>query len=126
DATGVSPFMDNPTNLEFFRKHPSGRGAAAINCNVPDATGANQLSYRQGNITRNMYIGPGVGNWDFALSKNFRVTEGSHVEFRFESFNFANHPQWNFPDTSVTSLNYGLITGARTMRTNQFALKFLF
>ena len=35
DATGVSPFLDNPTNLEFFRKDPSGRGAAAINCNVP-------------------------------------------------------------------------------------------
>jgi hypothetical protein len=54
------------------------------------------------------------------------VTESSHVEFRFESFNFANHPQLNFPDTGTTSLNYGRITGARTMRTNQFALKFLF
>ena len=127
DATGISPFLDDPTNLEFFAKdRTDGRGPASINCNVPDATGANELTYRQGNINRNMYIGPGVGNWDFALSKNFRITESSHVEFRFESFNFANHPQLNFPDTSVTSLNYGVITGARTMRTNQFALKFLF
>ena len=26
------------------------------------------------------------------------------MEFRFESFNFANHPNWNFPSTSITSL----------------------
>ena len=40
---------------------------------VADPTDAkiNQLSYRQGNIARNMYIGPGFGNWDFSLSKNF-------------------------------------------------------
>ena len=126
DATGISPFMDKPTNLEFFRKSPTGRGPAAINCNVPDATGVNQLTYRQGNINRNMYISPGVGNWDFSLMKNFRVTEGSRVEFRFESFNFANHPQWNFPDTGITSLNYGRSISARAMRTNQFALKFMF
>ncbi|MCB1019732.1 MAG: carboxypeptidase regulatory-like domain-containing protein [Bryobacterales bacterium] len=128
DATGISPFLDNPTDLQFFAKSATGRGAAAISCFVADPTDAkiNQLSYRQGNIARNMYIGPGFGNWDFSLSKNFRVTEGSHVEFRFESFNFANHPQWNFPDTGTSSLNYGVITSARTMRTNQFALKFLF
>ena len=126
DATGISPFMDKPTNLEFFRRSPTGRGPSAITCNVPDATGVNQLTYRQGNINRNMYISPGVGNWDFSLMKNFRVTESSHVEFRFESFNFANHPQWNFPDTGVTSLNFGRVISARDMRTNQFALKFLF
>ena len=126
EATGISPFLDNPTNIEFFRKADSGRGPAAYTCNVPDATGANQLTYRQGNVNRNMYISPGVGNWDFSLAKNFRITESSHIEFRFESFNFANHPQWNNPDTGNNSPNYGFITGARAMRTNQFALKFLF
>ena len=48
------------------------------------------------------------------------------MEFRYESFNFANHPNWNFPDTGVSSATYGRITAARTMRTNQFALKFMF
>src|SRR5690606_33380167 len=38
DATGVSPFLDNPTNLEFFARDPvDNRGPAAISCNVPDA-----------------------------------------------------------------------------------------
>jgi hypothetical protein len=127
DATGISPFLDNPTDLEFFRKDTTrGRGAAAISCNVIDSLGFNALTYRQGNINRNMYISPGVANWDFSLSKLFQVTERVGVEFRFESFNFANHPQWNNPDTGVNSLNYGRITSARAMRTNQFALKLNF
>jgi hypothetical protein len=125
-ATGISPYLDNPTNLQYFRRADSGRGAAAISCNVPDASGANQLTYRQGNINRNMYVGPGVANWDFSLTKIFQVSERFGVEFRFESFNFANHPQWNNPDTGTNSLNYGFISGARAMRTNQFALKFNF
>jgi hypothetical protein len=127
NATGISPFLDNPTNLEYFRKDTNdGRGPASISCNVPDATGVNALSYRQGNINRNQYVGPGVANWDFSLTKVFQVTERLGVEFRFESFNFANHPQWNNPDTGRNSLTYGFIDGARAMRTNQFALKLNF
>jgi outer membrane receptor protein involved in Fe transport len=127
DATGVSLFPDNPTADQFFTRDPSdNRGPAGISCTVPDGNGFNALTYREGNVTRNPYIAPGVINWDFALSKAFRVTEGIHVEFRFESFNFANHPQWNQPDTGVTSLTYGRVSSARTMRTNQFALKVVF
>ena len=125
DATGISPFLDNPTPQEYFRRDPvDGRGPAAIACNVPDAQGRNQLTYRQGNIARNMYIGPGVFGWDFSAMKTFRFGERMNLEFRFESFNFPNHPNWNNPNTGVTAVNYGVITSARAMRTNQFGLKF--
>ena len=127
DATGVSLFPGNKTQDQFFTRNPTtGRGPAGITCNVPDARGINQLSYRSGNVNRNPYIGPGVINWDFSLTKSFHIIERSQLEFRFESFNFANHPNWNFPDTGVSSPTYGRVTSAREMRTNQFALKFLF
>ena len=126
DATGISMYLDNPTNLEYYRKDADGRGPAAISCSVIDSQGFNALTYRQGNINRNPYISPGVANWDFSLTKAFQVTERFSLDFRFESFNFANKPQWNNPDTGVNSLNYGFISSARSMRTNQFALKFLF
>ena len=127
DATGLSIFPANKTQDQFFARNPTtGRGPAGITCTVLDSRGINALTYRAGNVARNPYIGPGVINWDFSLTKSFRVTERAQLEFRFESFNFANHPNWNFPDTGVTSLTYGRVTSAREMRTNQFALKFLF
>jgi hypothetical protein len=127
DATGASIFPDTPTAEQFFTRDPSdNRGPAGITCDIRDAGNINVLTYREGNVARNPYIGPGVINWDFSLNKSFRITETSQLEFRFESFNFANHPNWNFPDTGVSSATYGRVTSARTMRTNQFALKFMF
>ncbi len=127
DATGLSLFPDKKTTEQFFTRNPAtGRGPAGITCDVRDSRGINALTYREGNVNRNPYIGPGVINWDFSLTKSFRITERSQLEFRFESFNFANHPNWDFPDTGVTSLTYGRVTSARVMRTNQFALKFIF
>jgi hypothetical protein len=126
-ATGLSLFPDEPTAEQFFTRDPTDdRGPAGITCDIRDSNNVNLLTYVIGNIARNPYIGPGVINWDFSLTKSFRITERSQLEFRFESFNFANHPNWNFPDTGVTSRTYGRITSARTMRTNQFALKFMF
>jgi hypothetical protein len=127
DATGASLFPDKPTPEQFFVRDPTdGRGPAGITCDVRDAGGINELTYREGNVARNPYIGPGVINWDFSLAKSFRITERAQLEFRYESFNFANHPNWDFPDTGVSSLTYGRLTSARAMRTNQFALKILF
>jgi hypothetical protein len=126
DATGISPFMDKPTPQEFYRRSPTGRGAAAITCTTLRADGINELTLREGNVARNPYISPGLLGWDFSALKRFQFGERTNLEFRFESFNFPNHPNWGFPDTNLTSPLYGQITGARDMRTNQFALKLAF
>jgi hypothetical protein len=47
-----------------------------------------------GNVGRNTLIGPGIINFDFAASKDFRIREGHQLEFRFEAFNAPNHPNW--------------------------------
>ncbi|MGH9659553.1 MAG: hypothetical protein ACRD96_13480 [Bryobacteraceae bacterium] len=48
-------------------------------------------------------------------------------EFRYESFNFANHPNWNSPGADArTPQTFGVINSARTMKENQFALKLVF
>jgi hypothetical protein len=124
DATGVSPYLDNPTAEEYYRRSSSGRGAAAITCTTLDTRGVNELTYREGNVARNAYISPGLIGWDFSLYKRFNFGERAKLEFRFESFNFPNHPNFGFPNTNLTSPQYGQVTGARAMRTNQFALRF--
>ncbi|MEZ5397721.1 MAG: TonB-dependent receptor, partial [Bryobacterales bacterium] len=55
----------------------------------------NEFEY--GNAGRNVLIGPGRFNWDFALYKQFRVTETKLFQFRFEAFNFTNTPNFGFP-----------------------------
>jgi hypothetical protein len=80
-----------------------------------------------GNSGRNTVILPGVILWDFSTQKNFRVAEGQQLQFRFEAFNFANHPNWGNPGFELLSSDFGVIRSTRTnMRELQFGLKYVF
>ena len=70
---------------------------------------------------------PGVRNWDASLMKSTTIREGHVLEFRWESFNLPNHPNWNAPSNDVTNAAaFGKITSARSMRSMQFGLKYRF
>lgn len=71
--------------------------------------------------------GPGINDWDFNLAKTFTFSERLRLEFRAEAFNLLNHPQYGFPDTTITDPTYGQISGTRLdPRQIQFGLKLLF
>jgi hypothetical protein len=64
---------------------------------------------------------------DFALSKTTKVTERHEIEFRMIASNIFNHPTWNFGDQTVTSTNFGRITGTFFgRRVMQFRLEYRF
>ena len=69
-------------------------------------------------------------NWplvSFYHGKDFKFNESRYLQFRFEGFNFTNHPNWNPPATNPLSPStFGRITSARTMREMQFGLKYVF
>jgi len=86
-----------------------------------------QADFKFGNAGRNTVIGPGITNWDFSAHKDFSITERARLEFRFECFNFLNHPIWADPDTYFPDGTFGQIAGTRhDMRELQFALKLVF
>jgi hypothetical protein len=85
-----------------------------------------------GNLGRNVGVGPAQQTWDFSAHKAFRIMEGHTLTFRFEAFNFANHPVFSNPSSSVGTgntppANYGQIRGtAVDMRQIQLGLKYVF
>ncbi len=85
-----------------------------------------------GNISRNRLIAPSRFNWDFSMNKNFRIIEGHRLQFRFEAFNFPNHPNLNAPGVSwgtnrnTPNVDFGRIRSTGTMRQLQFGLKYVF
>lgn len=40
--------------------------------------------------------GPAFFNSDLGLYKNFQISEAKRVQFRFNAYNFLNHPLWSF------------------------------
>lgn len=115
NATGISPFDGAGTINQFWN-------IAAFDRTNPE------LTYRFGNVGRNVLIGPGYGQADVSLLKNFTMPwEGHRIQFRWEAFNVTNHPNWNVPASDVRNTGtFGRIQSARTMREMQFALKYLF
>lgn len=92
-----------------------------------------------GNVGRGTLNAPGIVQLDFISMKNFRMpyADGKHnLQFRFEAYNFPNHPNWAAPDAGVASggvdpatgvgRNFGRITGTRGMRNMQLALRYTF
>jgi hypothetical protein len=63
---------------------------------------------------------------DFAVFKNFRITESKQVQLRWENYNFTNTPPLNPPVNEISAGNFGAITSAGLGREMQFALRFEF
>jgi Carboxypeptidase regulatory-like domain len=79
-----------------------------------------------GTAARNDVVSPGRNNWNMALFKAFQFKENARFEFRAETFNTFNHTQFNSLQTSVTSGNFGQLTGTNSPRIFQFGAKLLF
>jgi hypothetical protein len=79
-----------------------------------------------GNSGRNVLVAPGLFTVDFAVFKNFAITETKHIQFRWENYNFTNTPPLNPPVNEVSAGNFGTITSAGLGREMQFALRFEF
>ena len=82
-----------------------------------------------GNSSRNIIRMPGVANWDLSLLKSFTLPEKVSLQFRFESFNAFNHPEFGLPNQSVTSGTFGTISTLNTYhpaREDQVGLRLTF
>jgi hypothetical protein len=82
-----------------------------------------------GNVPRRFFYGPGISNFDLALTKILKVTESKTFEFRLEAFNAFNHAQFYGAaavDGEVNDPHFGEVVSAASPRLVQLAAKFIF
>ncbi len=73
--------------------------------------------------------GPSFHGMDASMFKNFRIHETGNVQFRAEAFDWANHPVWGGPNTTVNAVGangFGTITSKSGNRTVQLVLRLSF
>lgn len=105
-----SPGISNPSPRGWFNK----------------AAFAQPAPYTWGSSPLGILEGPGLLQFNTALSKRFRIAEKKDLQFRWEAFNAFNNVNYNNPNTNVASSLFGRITSAGSARYMQLALKFLF
>jgi hypothetical protein len=79
-----------------------------------------------GNSGKGILRGPRMFNFDMGLLKNNRIGERYNLQFRAEFFNAFNNVNFNMPNSTFTSAQFGRITSALDPRILQFSLKLLF
>jgi hypothetical protein len=85
--------------------------------------------YTLGNAPRALNLrAPGTANATLSLFKDFpmdSIREGMRLQYRLESFNALNHPQFCGPNATVGTGTFGKVTcQANLPREVQMALKF--
>jgi outer membrane receptor protein involved in Fe transport len=79
-----------------------------------------------GNFGRNVMIGPGRWNLDFALFKRFPITERWNLQYRWEMFNALNHANLGTPRNNISVARPGAITTTSEPRIMQMGLRLTF
>ena len=87
--------VSNPNRNEWFNP---------ANFSVP-------ALYTYGDSGRNILLGPGFDSVDLSLAKAFRITEGTHLELRWDAFNAFNQTNLANPNPYVDTATAGQITG---------------
>ncbi|MGA2857376.1 MAG: carboxypeptidase-like regulatory domain-containing protein [Candidatus Sulfotelmatobacter sp.] len=65
--------------------------------------------YTFGDAGRNSLTGPGLASWDFSVSRHFRLTEGTALEFDGQIFNLLNRANFDVPQADLASPSFGKI-----------------
>jgi len=98
----------------------------------------NQIGQNGPTVIHPIY-GPSYFNSDLGMFKNFNISESKKLQFRFNAYNFLNHPLWSFYNgtnlggisfggspTNVTTPNIGTVVDKQGHRVVQVAVKFYF
>jgi hypothetical protein len=79
-----------------------------------------------GNVGRDTLYLPRRTNFDFGLFKEFKFSEKTGLDFRWENFNLFNHSEFNGIDSSFGSSGFLYANSTHLARKMQFGLRLFF
>jgi Carboxypeptidase regulatory-like domain len=122
-SQGCSPDLVTGMNANAA---PAGGRTPGEWFNIANVVAPGPLS--EGTLGLQTNYAPPTRNLDFSVFKDFRFTERYILQFRAESFNLANTPQFSVPDNTLGDANFGKVTStnAGSERHIQFALRLQF
>jgi len=68
-------------------------------------------------------LGPGLQEFDLSLQKDIKLAEVAKLQFRAEAYNLFNRTNFNIPNRTAFTANFGSISSAQDSRQFQLALK---
>jgi len=125
-AGSARPDLIANPNLPASQRGPARWFNTAAFASPPTFTDASGTFQIPGSEGRNVISGPPLKFWDISMQKAASVTENQKLAFRAEFFNLLNQPNFNLPNTTFGTANFGSITSARNSRIIQFALRYSF
>jgi hypothetical protein len=110
---GENPIRANLTGVPLYG--PGTHTAASWFHNDPtNPSFVAPAAYTFGDVGRNSVYGPGLQTLDFAIARDFNLTERAKFQFRGEFFNALNHTNLGTPDRFVNTPQFGTITESTT------------
>lgn len=106
DGTTINARPDLITGVPLYLDDPTAPGGRRIN----RAAFAVPAVGQSGSLGRNVLRGLPAWQIDFALRRQFKLTEKLSLQLRGEAFNVFNHPNFGAIQTSLTSPNFGRAT----------------
>ena len=112
DGSQISVSADVVPGIPQYLNDSTVSGGRRINSAAfsPVPTGPNGIPTRQGTLGRDVLRGFGAWQMDFALRKQFNLSERFNLQFRGEAFNVFNHPNFGAIQTNLQSPNFGQAT----------------
>ena len=86
---------------------PNGFGVGTPSCWVNPSAFALPPPGQFGNAGRNILRGPAFAQFDLAIQKDFRLSEGTKFTFGAEAYNLVNRPNFAVPSNTQSPLTLG-------------------
>jgi hypothetical protein len=127
DNSNTGQLQDRPDVVgDPYAPGPGCPATRTVDCWVSPAAFARPAPLTFGNAGRNSLGGPGYRNIDLAFTKNTRIAERRQIQFRSEIFNLLNWINYDLPNRTALTSNFGRIFSAGPPRQVQFGLRFTF